>query len=47
VKQIAKDNDKQIGKDFLQLLDRKIYEKVEKMIKDIRFKRLSAKDLIS
>lgn len=46
VKQMAKDRDKQCGKDFINALDRKVYIYVEKIIDGVRFKRLSSKDLI-
>lgn len=46
VKAIAKEQDKQVGKDFLELLDRKVYDYVVKIITGVRFKRLSSKDLL-
>lgn len=46
VKEIARAQDKQVGKDFLELLDRKVYDYVEKIITGVRFKRLSSKDLL-
>jgi len=46
VKAIAKEQDKQLGKDFLELLDRKVYDYVVKTISSVRFKRLSSRDLL-
>lgn len=46
VREIAKMQNKQVGKDFIELLDRQIHEKIEKMITDVRFKRLTGKDLM-
>lgn len=46
IKEIAKEHDKQIGKDFLDVLDRKVYEYVVKIISNVRFKRLTSKDLL-
>lgn len=46
IKQMAKEREKQCGKDFIEALDRKVYMYVEKIMDGIRFKRLSSKDLV-
>ena len=46
IKRMAKERDKQCSKDFIEALDRKVYDYVDRIIDGVRFKRLTRKDLI-
>jgi oligoribonuclease (3'-5' exoribonuclease) len=46
LKELAKKYNKQVSKDFIEILDRQMYEKIETKILSVRQKRLTKHDFV-